>query len=232
MCGTNIIKAKCDLRPCLADDHKPFNFSSVVFCGHEHLLCRWLSSPCHYCAHGALSDSTRAICVDVCLRYGIQWMVHYSRYEPQSERGSLGNMQTRLAALYLWILSSSVQHEYCTNSSVLVHEHQSDHWGKRHSTECSCKTSFTKLQNGYSSSVNTGGSSSSGQHLETTSGKWQDKLQESIVTQLYERQKKQNFALVCRTRVPPDALRHPRTPLTQAATERTVKCKINNGSAV
>lgn len=231
MCGTNIIKVW--FTALFGRWPQAFQFLFCCF------LRSWTSAlpltqlPMSLlCTHGALSDSTRAICVDVCLRYGIQWMVHYSRYEPQSERGSLGNMQTRLAALYLWILSSSVQHEYCTNSSVLVHEHQSDHWGKRHSTECSCKTSFTKLQNGYSSSVNTGGSSSSGQHLETTSGKWQDKLQESIVTQLYERQKKQNFALVCRTRVPPDALRHPRTPLTQAATERTVKCKINNGSAV
>lgn len=231
MCGTNIIKVW--FTALFGRWPQAFQFLFCCF------LRSWTSAlpltqlPMSLlCTHRALSHSTRAICVDVCPHIGIQWMVHYSRYEPHRERGSLGNMQTRLAALYLWILSSSVQHEYCTNSSVLVHEHQSDHWGKRHSTECSCKTSFTKLQNGYSSSVNTGGSSSSGQHLETTSGKWQDKLQESIVTQLYERQKKQNFALVCRTRVPPDALRHPRTPLTQAATERTVKCKINNGSAV
>lgn len=40
------------------------------------------------------------------------------------------NLQTRSAALYLWILSSSVQHAYCTNTSVLVHE--SDHWGKQY----------------------------------------------------------------------------------------------------
>lgn len=185
MCGTNIIKVW--FTALFGRWPQAFQFLFCCF------LRSWTSAlpltqlPMSLlCTHGALSDSTRAICVDVCLRYGIQWMVHYSRYEPQSERGSLGNMQTRLAALYLWILSSSVQHEYCTNSSVLVHEHQSDHWGKRHSTECSCKTSFTKLQNGYSSSVNTGGSSSSGQYLETTSGKWQDKLQESIVTQLYE----------------------------------------------
>lgn len=49
------------------------------------------------------------------------------------------------------------------------------------------------------------------------------KLQENIITKL------------C-TCVPhkstSGSLRHPHTPLTQAATERTVKCKINNGSAV
>ena len=49
------------------------------------------------------------------------------------------------------------------------------------------------------------------------------KLQENIITKL------------C-TCVPhkstSGSLRHPHTPLTQAATERTVKCKINNGSTV
>lgn len=77
MCGTNLIKAECDLRPCLADDHKPFNFSSVVFCGHEHLLCCWLSSPCHYCAHTELYPTLHVqyVLMYVCDMESNEWFI-------------------------------------------------------------------------------------------------------------------------------------------------------------
>lgn len=55
-----------------------------------------------------------------------------SRNTAQSVKG-LKSMQTRSSALYFWILSSSVQHVYCTN-----HMHVSDH-----STHMQTKTNKT-----------------------------------------------------------------------------------------